>query len=64
MSLLADDMIPFTENPGGGRWAGGSGWGTHVHPWQIHVMYGKTNTMFKVISLQLNKFTLKKLKIN
>ena len=21
----------------GGRWAGGSGWGTHVHPWWIHV---------------------------
>ena len=21
----------------GGRWAGGSGWGTLVHPWRIHV---------------------------
>ena len=21
----------------GGRWEGGSGWGTHVHPWQIQV---------------------------
>ena len=21
----------------GGRWEGGSGWGTHVHLWQIHV---------------------------
>ena len=21
----------------GGRWDGGSGWVTHVHPWQIHV---------------------------
>ena len=21
----------------GGRWKGGSGWGTRVHPWQIHV---------------------------
>ena len=21
----------------GGRWEGGSGWRTHVHPWQIHV---------------------------
>ena len=20
----------------GGKWEGGSGWGTHVHPWQIH----------------------------
>ena len=21
----------------GGRWEWGSGWGTHVHPWLIHV---------------------------
>ena len=21
----------------GGRWERGSGWGTHMHPWQIHV---------------------------
>ena len=21
----------------GERWEGGSGWGTHVHPWRIHV---------------------------
>ena len=21
----------------GGRWEGGSGWGTHVHLWRIHV---------------------------
>ena len=21
----------------GGKWEGGSGWGTRVHPWQIHV---------------------------
>ena len=21
----------------GGRWEGGSGWGTHVHPWRIQV---------------------------
>ena len=29
------------------RWygKGGSGLGTRVHPWQIHVMYGKTNTV-------------------
>ena len=20
----------------GGKWEGGSGWGTHVHPWLIH----------------------------
>ena len=23
----------------GGRWEGGSGWGTHVHPWWIHVKF-------------------------
>ena len=22
----------------GGSWEGGSGWGTHVHPWLIHVL--------------------------
>ena len=21
----------------GGKWKGASGWGTHVHPWWIHV---------------------------
>ena len=21
----------------GGRWVGDSGWGTHVHPWWVHV---------------------------
>ena len=31
----------------GGRWEGSSGWGTRVHLWRIHVMYGKTNTMKK-----------------
>ena len=29
----------------GGRWEGGSGLGTCVHPWRIHVMYVKTNTI-------------------
>ena len=28
----------------GGR-RGGSGWGTHVHPWRMVLMYGKTNTI-------------------
>ena len=44
----------------GGRWEGGSGWGTHVHPWLIHVMYGKNTLQHcKVISLHLNKFFIK-----
>ena len=40
----------------GGRWEGGSGWGTHVHPWLIHVSVWKKPLQYcKVISLQLNK---------
>ena len=39
---------------GGGRWEGDSGWGTHVHPWQIHVnVWQKPLQYCKVISLQL-----------
>jgi len=38
----------------GGKWEGGSGWGTHVHPWLIHVnVWQKTIQYCKVISLQL-----------
>ena len=33
---------------------GGSGWGTHVHPWLIHVnVWQKPPQYYKVISLQL-----------
>ena len=28
----------------GGRWEGGSGWGTHVNPWLIHVNVWQKNT--------------------
>ena len=39
-----------------GRWEGGSGWGTHVNPWLIHVnVWQKTLKYCKVISLQLIK---------
>ena len=35
---------------------GGSGWGTHVHPWLIHVnVWQKPLQYRKVISLQLKK---------
>ena len=35
---------------------GGSGWGTHVHPWLIHVnVWQKPPQYCKVISLQLKK---------
>ena len=40
----------------GGRWEGGSGWGTHVHPWLIHVnVWQKLLQYCKAISLQLKK---------
>ena len=40
----------------GGRWEGGSGWGTHVNPWLIHVnVWQKQLQYCKVLSLQLIK---------
>ena len=45
----------------GGRWEGGSGWGTHVNPWLIHVnVWQKPSQYCKVISLQLIKINEKK----
>ena len=39
-----------------GSWEGGSGWGTHVNPWLIHVnVWQKPLQYCKVISLQLIK---------
>ena len=36
------------------RWEGGSGWGTHINPWLIHVnVWQKPLQYCKVISLQL-----------
>ena len=47
----------------GGMWVGGSGWGTHVHPWLIHVnVWRKPVQYCKVTSLQL-KIKTKKLLI-
>ena len=44
----------------GGRWEGGSGWGTHVHPWLMHVnVWQKPPQYCKAISLQLNKLEKK-----
>ena len=44
----------------GGRWEGGSGWGTQVHPWLIHVnVWPKPLQYCKVISLQLIKINEK-----
>ena len=45
----------------GGRWEGGSGWGTHVNPWHIHVnVWQKPLQYCKVINLQLIKKKNKK----
>ena len=47
------------DGEGGGR--GGSGWGTHVNPWLIHVyVWQKPLQYCKVISLQLIKINEKK----
>jgi len=44
----------------GGMWEGGSGWGTHVHPWLIHVnVWQKPPQYCKVITLQLKKILKK-----
>ena len=44
-----------------GRLEGGSGWGTHVNPWLIHVnVWQKPLQYCKVISLQLIKINEKK----
>ena len=45
----------------GGRWEGGSGRGTHVNPWLIHVnVWQKSLQYCKVIRLQLIKINEKK----
>ena len=45
----------------GGRQEGGSGWGTHVNSWLIHVnVWQKPIQYCKVISLQLIKINEKK----
>ena len=46
----------------GGRWKGGSRWGTHVNPWLIRVsVWQKPLQYCKVISLQLIKKKQKKI---
>ena len=48
-----------------GRWEGGSGWGTHVNPWLIHVnVWQKPLKCCEVISLQVIKKINRLKKIN
>ena len=47
------------DDPEGWYGEGGSGWGTRVHSWWIHVDVWQ-NQYNIVISLQLNKFIFKK----
>ena len=49
----------------GGRREGGSGWGTHVSPWLIHVkVWQKPLQYYKVINLHLIKINEKKKRKN
>ena len=54
---LRDDALGWPWGMGwGGRWERGSGWGTHVHPWLIHVNVWQNPPQYcKVISLQLKE---------
>ena len=46
----------------GGSWEGGSGWGTHVNPWLIHVnVWQKPLQYCKVVNPQLIKINGKQL---
>ena len=45
----------------GGKWEAGPGWGTHVHPWLIHVdVWWQLLQYCKVISLRLKQINKKK----
>ena len=47
------------DDPDGWDGEGGSGWGTHVHPWLIHVNIWQNPQYCKVITLQLKFKNLK-----
>ena len=51
-------LVPW-DDPEGWDGEGGSGWGTHVHPWLIHVNIWQNPQYCKVISLQLKFKNLK-----
>ena len=46
--------LVYWDDPEGWDGEGGSGWGTHVHPWLIHVnVWQKPPQYCKAVSLQL-----------
>ena len=45
----------------GGRWVGGSGWGTRVHPWRMHVDVWQNQ--YNIVKLKKEKKKKKKYKI-
>ena len=48
----------------GGRWEGGSGWGTHMNPWLVHVSVWQNPLQYcKLISLLLIKIIEEKKKL-
>ena len=61
MHQLRADALGWPRGMGlGGRWEGGSGWGTHVNPWLIHVNVCQKPLQYcKVIRLQLTKINEK-----
>ena len=58
------EQVPWDDcegwnGEGGGE--GGSGWGTHIHPWLIHVnVWQKPPQYCKIIILQKKKIKKKK----
>ena len=53
--------LVYWDDPGGWDGEGRSGWGTHIHPWLIHVtVWQKAPRYCKVISLQLKFKKIKK----
>ena len=44
----------------GGRWEGGSGLGTHVHPWWIHVNVWQNQ--YSIVKQNKVKIKIKKIK--
>ena len=51
------------DDPEGWYGEGGSGWGTRVHPWRIHVdiWQNQYNIIKKLPPIKINKCILKKL---